>query len=210
METLTKYRIVLDHDSKTGLSDELLCTLCRNVVWKPVYCGQCGCIFCDKCRPQVGFFSKISTFFGAERPRHGRNNCEHFEEVPVPTHITADLRQSRIRCAYEKNGCRMLLYYYDLEQHEKQCKFENIPCQICQLSLSRRQPIVKHSTRACFEEMRRKNPFGIQQQFIVLLNATEKAEVENRRLKLVTDNLQEQIDNLDSKYVKKPTQKDRK
>ncbi len=207
METLSKYRVVRDQDSKTDVSDELLCTVCRNVVWKPVYCNQCACIFCYKCRPQTGFFSRISTFFGAERPRHGRNNCDNFEEVQVPTRITTGLSKLRVRCAYEQNGCRMLLYYYDLEQHEQHCKFENIPCQVCQLPLSRRLPIVKHSTRACFEEMRRKHPSGIQQQFMVLLDATEKAETENRRLTLVTDGLQEQINNLDSIYVKKPANK---
>ena len=210
METLKKYRIVLDQDSKMGLSDEYFCTVCRNVVWKPIYCKQCECIFCYKCRPQTSFISRISTFFGAERPRHGRNNCDNFEEVLVPTHITATLSKLRVRCAYEQNGCRMLLYYYDLEQHEKQCEFENIPCQVCQLPLSRRQPIITHSRRACFEEMLRKNPFGIQQQFMVLLDATEKAEAENRRLKSVTEDLQEQINNLDSIYVRKPAKKDGK
>ncbi len=210
MDTLSKHRVVLDQDSKMGLSDKLLCTACRDVVWKPVYCGQCGCLFCYKCRPQIGIFSKISTFFGAERPRHGRNNCENFEEVLVPTQITTDLNKLRIRCAYEQNGCRMLPSYYDLEQHEKQCEFEKIPCQVCQLPLSRRQPIVVHSTRACFEEMRRKNPVGIQQQFMILLDTTEKVETENRRLQSVTNDLQRQINNLDSKYVKKPEKKDQK
>jgi hypothetical protein len=57
----------------------------------------------------------------------------------------------------------MLLPYYDLERHEQQCEFENIPCQLCQLLLSKRPPVVKHTLRACFEEMRRKNPAGIQQ-----------------------------------------------
>ncbi|CAF4025962.1 unnamed protein product [Adineta steineri] len=207
IETLSKHRVVLDQNSKMGLNDELLCTECRNVVWKPVYCRQCECIFCYKCRPQIGFFSRVSTFFGVERPRHGRNNCDNFEEVDVPTHIIADLTKLLFRCAYEQNGCRMLIHYYDLEQHEKECQFENIPCHVCLLPLSKRRPFAKHSTHACFQEMYRKNPSRIQQQFMILLNATEKAEAENTRLKLVIDGLQNQINNLDSKYVKKPPAK---
>jgi E3 ubiquitin-protein ligase NRDP1 len=163
METLSRHRIVLDQDSKTGLSDELLCSTCRDVLWKPVYCGKCGCIFCNKCRPQIGFFNRITTFFGAERPRHGRNNCDTFEEAPVPNHITTNLRKLRVRCAYAQNGCRTLPFYYDLEQHEEQCEFEKIPCELCQKPLSKRRPVEQHSTHACFEEMRRKNPAGIQQ-----------------------------------------------
>ena len=203
METLSKRRVVLDPDSKTDVHDELVCTTCRDVVWKPVYCGQCRSIFCSKCRPQVGFFSRVSTFFGAERPRHGRRNCENFEEAPIPTSVTKDLGTLRIQCAYEQNGCRILSQYYDLERHESQCPFENIPCQICQFPLSKRKPVVSHSTRACFEEMGRKNPAAIQQQFMTLLEATERAETENRRLKSVTEELQRQINTFDSKYVKK-------
>ena len=208
MDILSRYRIVVDQDSKMDLNDELLCTVCRNAVWKPVYCGQCQCIFCYHCRPQIGFFNRISTFFGAERPRHGPNNCDNFEEVVVPIHITTELSKQRVRCAYEQNGCRMLPYYDDLERHENQCTFENVPCEICQLPLSRRPPIANHSKHACFEEMLRKNPAGIQQQMMVLLDATEKTETENRRLKSRIEDLEKQMNNFKSNYVKKSAKKD--
>ena len=210
IETLNKDRIVFDQDTKTDLGDGLLCTVCCKVVWKPVYCGRCRSIFCYKCRPQVGFLKKVSTFFGGERPRHGRTNCDQFEEASIPPSITTDLRKIRVRCAYRQNGCRTLSYYYDLERHEKECQFENIPCKVCQLPLSKREPIVMHTTRACFEEMRRRNPAAIQQQFMMLLDATEKIEAENRRLKSVTENLQRQINTFDSTYEKKAVKKDEK
>lgn len=207
METLSKFRIVRDQDSKVDLNDKLFCSTCRDVVWKPVYCGKCGCIFCGKCRPQIGFFNRITTFFGAERPRHGIHNCENFEEMPVPNHIATELGQLRVRCAYVQNGCEMLPSYYDIQHHESQCEFENIPCELCRKPVSRRPPVVQHSVRACFEEMRRRNPSGIQQQFMTLLNATEEAKAENLRLQATTNRLQSQINNLDSKYVKIPEKK---
>ena len=208
MNTLSKHRIVVDQDPKMGLRNELLCTECGNAAWQPVCCGRCRSIFCYHCRPQVGFLKKVSTFFGGERSRHGQKNCDHFEEASIPPSITTDLSKLRVRCAYEQNGCRMLPYYYDLERHEKECPFENIPCQVCQVFLSRREPIVKHTTRACFEEMRRRNPAAIQQQLTMLLDATEKTEVENRRLKSVTEDLQRELKSLDSKYVQKSAKKD--
>ncbi|CAF1089577.1 unnamed protein product [Didymodactylos carnosus] len=122
----------------------------------------------------------MTTFFGAQRPQHGTNNCENFEEAPVPNHIATDLSRLPIRCAYAPNGCQVRLLYNDLEQHEQQCEFQMMPCSLCQLPLSKQSPIVQHTLPACFEQMHRKNPAGIQQQFMNLLNATERIEVDNQ------------------------------
>ncbi|CAF4688074.1 unnamed protein product, partial [Rotaria socialis] len=59
------------------------------------------------------------------------------------------------------NGCRVISYYPNLERHEKMCEFEMIPCELCQLLLSKRPPIVEHTQRDCFEHMHGKNPAGI-------------------------------------------------
>ncbi len=203
MDTLSRNRIVLDTDPRSILTDQLLCSECHDVLWKSVSCGKCGTIFCKNCRPQSNFFNKITTFFGGQRPQHGRNKCENFEEVPVPNHIMTDLSRLRVRCAYARNGCRVISLYNDLERHERQCEFEMIPCQLCQLPLSNRSPIVEHTLRACFEQMRRKNPAGIQQQFMVLLDATEKAEADNRHLQSDIKDLQTQLKKLNSICVKK-------
>jgi hypothetical protein len=97
----------------------------------------------------------------------------------------------------------MIPLYCDLEQHERHCPFERIPCEVCQLPLSKRPPIAQHTVRACFQEMMRKNPAGIQRQFMTLLDATEKAEADNRRLQTMIDELKTQLNNLNSVCVKK-------
>jgi hypothetical protein len=51
--------------------------------------------------------------------------------------------------------------------------------------------------------MRRKNPAGIQQQFMVLLETTEKAEADNLRLQSAIDDLKTQLNKLNSTCVKK-------
>lgn len=203
MESLNRDRVVLDEAAKAGINNQMLCEQCGNIVWKPVSCAKCIGTFCTKCRPQVGFFQSITTFFGAERPRHGRRNCDNFEEATIPNYIATELNQLRIRCAYARNGCPMILFYDQLAYHEENCEFERIPCNICQLPLSNRPRVAQHTTRACFEEMRRNNPAGIQQQFMILLNRAEQAEAENRRLQTLINELTQKVDSLDSKYVKK-------
>ena len=205
IDTLDGHRIVHDNSSHSVLTDALICSECHNVFWNPVCCGICGTIYCKKCRPQQSIFSRITTFFGAHRSQHGKNYCENFEESPVPHNIITNLGRLRVRCAYAPNGCEVISLYCDLEQHERQCPFERIPCEICQFPLSKRPPITQHTRRACFEEMMRTNPAGIQRQFMTLLNATEKVEADNRRLQSTIEELKTQLNTLNSVCVKKTT-----
>jgi hypothetical protein len=145
----------------------------------------------------------LSSFFSKQPDRHEKDNCKNFEEAPAPHDITKDLGRLRVRCAYAPNGCQVVSPYYDLEEHELQCEFEMFPCQVCQLPLSKRPPIVEHTLRVCFEEMMRKNPAPMQQQFMQLLNATEKTEAENRLLRSMIDEVKVQLNTLDSACIKK-------
>ena len=101
----------------------------------------------------------------------------------------------------------MISSYNELEAHEERCEFEMVPCQLCQLPLSRRPPVTEHTLRICFEQMTRRNPVPIQQQLTALLNANEKVDIENRNLRSMIDNLQHQLNTLDSACVKKETSK---
>ncbi|CAF0772257.1 unnamed protein product [Adineta ricciae] len=203
IDQLHRNRIVPGKSTEATGNDKLFCTECRNVVLRPVCCQNCKNIFCNSCRPQIGFFNKITTFLGAQRPRHGRNNCEVFEEGSLPTDLVTDLARLSIRCAYAPNGCQETPYYYDLEDHERYCEFEMIPCQTCQMPISRRSPETKHSLQECFAVMYEKNPSGIQQQFTALLDATETVRAENRRLKAVVDNMRGEINDLKGRCEKK-------
>ncbi|CAF3710495.1 unnamed protein product [Rotaria sordida] len=124
------------------------------------------------------------------------------QKAPVPSHIITDLTKLRVRCAYAPNGCRVISFYYDLEQHEKTCEFEMIPCKLCQLPLSRRPPIVEHTRRACFEYMLNKNPAGIQQQFMILFNAVDEAKADNHRLQSTINDIKTQLNKLNSICLK--------
>jgi hypothetical protein len=180
----------------------VICSECGNVFWKPVSCRNCGTVFCEKCCPKGGILGKISSFFSIQRKQHGTNNCEKFDGIPIPSQVTNDLARLRIRCVYAPNGCRVISSYYDLERHEQTCEFEMIPCQLCQLPLPNRPPIVQHTRRVCFEHMCDKNPAGIQQQFMILFNAMEETKAENHRLESTIKQIQAELKTLKSIHEK--------
>lgn len=201
--TLDTNRIVFDNGSEAILSDRLICLKCRNILWKPVSCGICAAIFCEKCRPRKSVFKNMLSFFKTQRSQHQKDNCDDFEEVLAPHDITTNLGRLRVRCVYDPNGCQVILPYNTLEEHERQCEFERVPCRVCQLPLSKRPPVVEHTLRVCFEELMRKNPAPMQQQFMQLMNATEKVDVENRRLQSMIHDLRVQLNTLDAACVKR-------
>ncbi|CAF3403419.1 unnamed protein product [Rotaria socialis] len=111
----------------------------------------------------------------------------------------------QVRCAYAPNGCEVISSYGDLEQHEIQCEFENIPCQLCRLPTSNRKNAKKHTLQECFQYMQNKNPSQIQQQFMTLLNTIHDAQTDISRIQSNIDRAITRIDELDSTCVKKPT-----
>ncbi|CAM2704298.1 unnamed protein product [Rotaria socialis] len=124
---------------------------------------QCGLetVFCEKCCHYGGIVGKITSFFSFQLKQHRTKSCEDFEGIPISGRTTNDLARLRVRRSYAPNGCRVISYYPDLERHEKTCEFEMISCELCQLPLSKRPPIVEHTQRDCFEYMHGKNPAGI-------------------------------------------------
>lgn len=144
----------------------------------------------------------ITSLFTSHKKQHGPKHCEKFEEIPIPNRVVSELSQLPIRCIYARNGCTVISFYYDLERHEKQCEYEKIPCEICQLPLSKRPPIIEHTKRACFEHMHNKNPSGVQEQFMTLFNGLEETKAENRRLESTIKNMQTELKHLNELQAK--------
>ncbi|CAF3836751.1 unnamed protein product [Rotaria sp. Silwood1] len=208
LDVLLRNRVVLD--SASPFADNVICSVCGNVFWKPVSCKNCSTVFCMKCRPTGGILGKISSFFKIQQKFHGKNGCEDFEETQISSQVIHELAKLRVRCAYASNGCRVLLFYYELEQHERVCEFESIPCELCQYPLSKRSPMAEHTRRACFEYMRNKNPSGIQQQLMILYNAFEESQAENRRLQLTITQMQKEFRDLNAACVRKDSKTSKK
>ena len=193
IDCLDKNRLL----SKGRSTESILCSKCGHVVWKPVSCKICQTVFCHKCCPWSGVIGSLMTFFSSTKT-HGRNHCDKFVEAPLPERIAKDLSATQIRCCYASNGCSQVCLYDDLIAHEQRCDFEAVPCSLCQYPISKRRPIGEHTTRACFEQMQKKNPSAIQQQFMILLKAMEQSKEEHARLRSSIDQLRTDLKTLDA------------
>ena len=181
---------------------EILCSACGEVVWKPVSCKQCRTIFCYQCSPWVGVVGQLVTFFTGKKP-HGTKNCTEFTETTLPDVNNRTLAKTKFRCCYAPNGCLQECYYNDLIAHEKICKFEEIPCSICTYPISKRPPATTHTKRECFEYMHMTNPSPLQQQLMYLFEQIEATEKENSSLQSTVDTLNIRLKILEEQIEKK-------
>ena len=198
-------RLVVSADSPPTSNEKVICSQCRNILWKPVCCRKCTLIFCARCQPRQNFFKELVSLFKKVDTRSTTTGCDHRQGGPVPDDVLSELGKLRVRCAFAANGCQVISSYHDLQQHEMECEYENFPCEVCQLALSKRPPVVEHTLRICFEEMKRKDPAPIQQQFIKLLSVSEQMEEENRHLRAMIENLETRLTTLDFTCLKRPT-----
>ncbi|CAF2819108.1 unnamed protein product [Rotaria sp. Silwood2] len=168
LDYLDSARVCVDN-RYTELGPELICSICQNVLWKPVACVTCENAFCGGC---------IRTWVN-KQPKSKQATCPFncaFEEKRPPPILISLLSKLQIYCAYASNGCEEILSYDALEKHEQTCQYERTPCQICQTPVSRRDQNNKHELRQCFKEMYDRNPDYVQAQFIKLLDVVEASQ----------------------------------
>ena len=144
---------------------ELICSICANILWKPVACARCENAFCGRC-----IRAWINTKHGQNKPCPF--NC-HFEEKRAPPVLNSFLAKLQVSCVYAPNGCRTILPYDSIEGHEQICDYEQVPCGICGMPLSSRDQSDRHEIRQCFQKMYDKGPDHIQEQFMKLLETVE-------------------------------------
>ena len=73
----------------------LECSICRDLLWKPVACQICETPFCSSC---------ISQWL-INNPNKCPNQCETYTERKCPPFIAKLLAQLEINCSYQSNGC---------------------------------------------------------------------------------------------------------
>jgi len=152
------------------LGSELICSICHNVLWKPVACATCENAFCAGC---------IRTWATKQHNCFRQGTCPfycEFQEKRAPPILNSLLSKLQLYCAYAPNGCQEVLAYDALERHEQTCPAEQTPCQICGKPVSHRDGNEKHEVHQCFKEMYDRNPNQIQGQFIKLLDVVEASQ----------------------------------
>jgi hypothetical protein len=87
------------HDSPSVSLDYLDCTICRDLLWKPVACQTCETPFCSACINQ----------WLVKNANKCPNRCETYIERKCPPFIVKLLSQLQMTCFYQSNGCEEVI-----------------------------------------------------------------------------------------------------
>jgi hypothetical protein len=106
------------------LPKEYFCSICRNLLWKPRSCSTCQHLFGEKC---------IQTWI--KNPTSSKRcpfRCEPFEDCQCPPYVQSLLSHVNIHCQNSEFGCKEILSYDQLENHQNiQCKYLSQQCSEC-------------------------------------------------------------------------------
>lgn len=113
----------LSTDRLNGEYDEdiIICSICLNVLWKPITCKTCENSFCLKC---------IRLWLN-EKANQCPFNCQFIERKP-PGILLKLLSKLKLNCSNKLNGCHLLISYESLEKHQlEECQYRLIQCNYC-------------------------------------------------------------------------------
>ena len=80
--------------------DDLECSICDDLVWKPIACTHCEMSFCSKCiRPWL-----------AANPAVCPNRCPSFVERRCPPITVRQLARLQLTCENLPNGCEKVRF----------------------------------------------------------------------------------------------------
>ncbi|CAF3085560.1 unnamed protein product, partial [Rotaria sp. Silwood2] len=77
-------------------ADHVECSICREILWKPVACQSCERPFCSICINQ----------WLVNHPQVCPNRCQAYKERKCPALIVKLLSELEIACFYKCNGCK--------------------------------------------------------------------------------------------------------
>ncbi|UJR11011.1 hypothetical protein I4U23_015195 [Adineta vaga] len=144
---------------------ELLCSICQNVLWKPVACITCENAFCSKCIHM--WIERLDVSCQTTCPF----KC-NFNKKRAPPILNSLLSKLKIYCVYRDNGCQQILNYDVLENHQQTCDYKDIVCPVCQMCITKQDPTnTVHDIRQCFAGIKNTQTVGqIQAQLTMLLD----------------------------------------
>jgi hypothetical protein len=119
-ESIDRERIVNDKDD---IVNKFICPICFFLLWKARSCASCRNLFCRNC---------IHTWLSENSNTCPLCRALYEEKLPSPS-IQSILSQFSIQCRNLSFGCREILPYDFLEEHEiTHCQFLSEKCPICE------------------------------------------------------------------------------
>jgi hypothetical protein len=111
-------RVINSNESSTDL---IMCSICHDILWKPSTCETCDNSFCTAC---------IALWFETH-PDICPNNCAYRQRQRLPLLLVQLLSKLKLTCKNQHTGCKEVLSYESLEQHELQRDFHLEQCSGC-------------------------------------------------------------------------------
>lgn len=119
IKSVEKERIV--NLSEIPLIENMECTIDNMISTDPVMCNICQTVFCNECINSWRMTSIKCPL-----------RCTPFITVPLKNTIfKSQLEKIKIKCIYEKQGCKKVFSIFDLGKHQKYCDFRTIQCDKC-------------------------------------------------------------------------------
>jgi hypothetical protein len=190
-------RIVSSDGSSTDL---ITCLICHDILWKPVTCELCENSFCTAC---------ITAWLGKNKTNVCPNNCDYRQRQRVPLLLVQLLSKLKLTCENNMNGCREVLAYESLEQHQLHCGFEMKQCKGCLQTMLKMDLDVHEGgcgeieleCKVCKVKYQRKNGHNgvecLQNCLIQQQQLTQALEENGREQKRMIDELQKRIEGLE-------------
>ena len=101
MATISKKSLSERVKDKAGANlDDLECSICHDLVWKPIACTNCEMSFCSDC---------IRSWLAAN-PAVCPNRCSSFAERRCPPLTVRQLARLQLTCVNLPNGCEQVRY----------------------------------------------------------------------------------------------------
>jgi len=104
----------------------LSCSICLNILVKPVSCGVCQANFCECC---------INRWLDEKLIIKSCPNRCIFVKAKSPPIVFDLLSELKFTCAHKAKGCEEILGYDQLEKHELSCNFQTKSCKGCSITL---------------------------------------------------------------------------
>ena len=104
---------------KISLIEELIkCTICNEVLDKPLECENCGALFCEEC---------INDWAKDKNPCPCPMVCGGFKLGKVKMNTKKLLNLLELKCPNYPD-CSFTANYWDILEHEEKCSFQKIKC----------------------------------------------------------------------------------
>jgi hypothetical protein len=96
---------------------QLLCNICKNVLFKPKVCSSCQVASCKICLED----------WGKHHPRCPTGCVEFHYKKPTKS-LKKILKRLKVKCENNRNGCNKVIKYNKVEDHHNSCKYAIIHC----------------------------------------------------------------------------------